>query len=84
MQFVKRWLIPLRMVLPIPLLLIACATGCGTRTVYIKPGDPVRLRKTISGAEVWAQDKDGKWVAGSVDLSEGWYVLPDPGEEPKK
>lgn len=56
-------------------------SGCGTRTVYVPPGEPVRLRETVKRAKVWVLDKDGEPVAGVMDLSEGWYCLPvDEGE----
>jgi len=56
-------------------------TGCATRTIYVKHGDPVRIAETIPRASVWVQDANGKWVKGKVDLQEGWYALPDPGKE---
>ena len=59
------------------LLLGPLLAGCGARTVYIPPGEPVRLRETVYGAKVWVVGEDGKPVAGRVDLREGWYVLPD-------
>ncbi len=64
------------------LAVVLILPGCGrTRTIYMPPGEPVRLRETIEGAKVWVMDKDGKAVAGRVDLAEGWYCLPDPGPE---
>ena len=60
---------------------IACASGCGTRTVYVPHGSPVRLRETVRGVKIWAQDKNGEWVPGRLDLPEGWYALPDEKEE---
>lgn len=63
------------------LCVIACCSGCaGTRTVYIKDGNPVRIRKTIPQTEVWVQDGTGVWIEGKCDLPEGWYALPDPGK----
>jgi len=61
------------------LLLVVCSTSC-VRTIYIKDGDPVRLRETIKNVKVWVKDKNGKEVPGRLDLPEGWYCLPDPGE----
>ncbi len=58
----------------------ACLTGCGTRTVYVPPGEPVRLRETIRAAKVWAADRQGVEVPAEMDLPEGWYCLPDPGK----
>lgn len=61
------------------LLLAAMLGGCGARTIYVPTGDPVRLRAPVRGAKVWVLDKDGKPTAGTMDLPEGWYCLPDPG-----
>ena len=55
--------------------------GCGTRTVYVPPGEPVRLRETIPNAKVWVLDSSGRPVAGVMDLPAGWYCLPAPEEE---
>ena len=57
------------------LLMVVLIPGCGTRTIYVPPGEPVRLRETIRNAKVWILDKDGKPVAGRMDLPEGWYCL---------
>ena len=65
-------------VLCLTIFALALLSGCGTRTVLVRPGDPVRIRKDVK-AEVWVRDKDGKEVPGSVMLPEGWYALPDPG-----
>lgn len=56
------------------------AAGCaGSRTIYVKHGDPVRLRETVRGARVWVLDAEGKPTPGEVDLPEGWYCLPVEG-----
>lgn len=55
-------------------------SGCFTRTIYVPPGKSVRLRETIRGAKIWALDAESKPVAGTIDLPEGWYVLPDVPE----
>ncbi len=62
---------------PIVLLL---TSGCGTRSIYVPTGEPVRLRETIQGAKVWVMGKDGKPVASKCDLPEGWFCLPDSRE----
>ena len=62
-------------------LILALLPGCGTRTIYVANGEPVRLRETIRNAKVWVLDVDGKPVAGRMDLPEGWYCLDDPGPE---
>jgi hypothetical protein len=56
-------------------------SGCATRTIYVPPGEPVRLAAPIKNAPVWVRDAQGKWVRGRVTLQEGWYALPDPGPE---
>lgn len=66
------------------LLVILLLPGCGTRTIYVPPGEPVRLRETIRDAKVWVLDATGKPVAGVMDLAEGWYVLADPAESGEK
>lgn len=52
-----------------------CLSGCGNRTIYVKAGDPVRLRKTLKSVPVWVADKDGKFVPGTMDLPEGWWAI---------
>jgi len=61
-------------------LVVALASGCSafTRTIYVPDGTPVRLRKTIRGAQIWALDANDKPVAGTMDLPEGWFALPAP------
>ena len=63
------------------LLCVFLLTGCGTRTIYVADGEPVRLRETIRGAKVWVKDQNGQNVAGEMDLPEGWYCLPVPTED---
>ena len=59
-------------------LSLVLLAGCShTRTIYVPAGEPVRLRETVRKAKVWVVDKDGKPVAGVMDLPEGWYCLPD-------
>jgi len=62
-------------------LVLVFAAGCGTRTVYVPSGTPVRLRETVRGAKVWVLGADGNPVPGRMDLPEGWYCLEQP-EEP--
>ena len=56
-------------------------TGCGSKTVYIPEGEPVRLRETIRNAKVWVADANGKPTAGKMDLPAGWFCLPVPNED---
>lgn len=55
----------------------ACLLGCGTRTIYIKAGEPVMLRQTVKGAKVWVKDAKGNLTPGILDLAEGWWCLED-------
>jgi len=63
------------------LLIVLLLPGCGTRTIYVPSGEPVRLRETISNARVWVMDENGEPVAGRMDLPEGWYCLSVPPDE---
>ena len=64
------------------LLICAIAGGCFSRVVYVKAGEPVRLRQTLHHVGIWAMGADGKPVAGTIDLPEGWYCLPmDPARD---
>jgi hypothetical protein len=67
------------------LIIATCsASGCwfqSTRTVYVKDGQPVRIRETIKNAKVWVMGADGNPVAGKMDLAEGWYALPMDDED---
>ena len=62
------------------LVVLLALPGCGTRTIYVQSGEPVRLRETIRSAKVWVLDQDGRPVAGVMDLPEGWYCLPVPDD----
>jgi hypothetical protein len=62
-------------------LCILLAAGCGTRTVMVPSGDPVRLRQPVK-AKVWVMDANGNPVPSTMTLPEGWYVLPMPDDEP--
>jgi len=63
------------------LIVVLLLPGCGTRTIYVPSGEPVRLRETVRNAKVWVLDADGQPVAGVMDLPEGWYVLSMPEQE---
>ena len=53
-------------------------SGCATRTIYVPPGQPVRLRQTVRDVKVWVLDAQGRPVPAVMDLPEGWYCLPPP------
>lgn len=63
------WVVLFCLVLPL--------SGCGTRTVYVPDGTPVKLRETLKCVKVWVKTKDGKTEALEMDIQEGWFVLPD-------
>lgn len=80
MRYARHFGTRLRMALAVTICASACwlGCGCGTRTVLIPHGEPVRLRRTVKNVPIWAADKHGKEIEGTVDLPEGWYALPDP------
>ena len=49
-------------------LMLVMVSGCSTRTIYVPPGEPVRLRETVRNAKVWVVDKDGELV-GWIDCA---------------
>jgi hypothetical protein len=63
----------------VALLMLGGMLGCN-RTVYVPDGSVVRLRETVKGVDVWV-DTDSGWVAGNIDLQEGWYCSPLTEEE---
>jgi len=63
----------------VALLLLGGMLGCN-RTVYVPDGSVVRLRETVRGVDVWVETQDG-WIAGNIDLMEGWYCSPLTDEE---
>ena len=69
----------------IPSLLLSCAlvflAGCGTTTVILLPGDPVRIRADVK-AKVWMADEDGEWLPTVMVLPAGWYCLQDARTAP--
>lgn len=65
----------------LPILLLAVLSACTTHSVYVPDGTPVRLRETVELAKVWILDAEGIPIASTMDLPEGWYVLPLADEE---
>lgn len=59
------------------LCLSLALVGCGTRTIYVPDGQPVKLRESLKGVKIWVKDKDGNTIATYMDIPEGWFVLPD-------
>ena len=59
-------------------LCIVLAAGCGTRSIYVSDGQPVRLRQPVKNAKVWVMDANGNPVPSRMTLPEGWYALPVP------
>lgn len=51
--------------------------GCGTRTVYVPDGQPVKLRESLYSVKIWVKDADGNTIATEMDIPEGWFILPD-------
>lgn len=65
-------------------LLFASCLHSPTRTVYVRPTQPVRLRETLKDVKIWVLDGEGKWQESTLDLQEGWFVVDDPGKQPVK
>lgn len=61
---------------------IALLAGCGTRTVLVPAGEPVRIAEPTK-TSVWVKTADGKWVksSGKVTIPEGWYALSIPDDK---
>lgn len=55
---------------------LAFASGCGSRAVFIPDQSPVRLGPGIKG-RVWML-VDGQWTLSnnSIELPEGMYIVP--------
>lgn len=47
--------------------------GC-YKTVYVEPGDAIRLREPVKGVKVWVKVGEA-WEASEMTLPEGWYCL---------
>lgn len=62
----------------------AFATGCAqrTRSILIPRGDPVRVRTPIT-VDIWVLDASGHEIPTTMLIPEGWWILPDPGDEPR-
>jgi hypothetical protein len=70
------------MLLAILILTSVFAQGCGGRRVVIVPqGEPVQLAESVK-ARVYVTVDGGcrKMSKNKVEIPEGWYCLPDPGE----
>lgn len=54
----------------------ACASGCGSRTVFIPEESPIRMGPD-SRVRVYTM-QDGKWMLSDnrVLIPEGWYLVP--------
>lgn len=50
--------------------------GCGTRTVYVPDGTPMKIREKVM-VKVWIKVKGGEDLEAEIEVQEGWYVLPD-------
>ena len=67
---------------PIPILLcfavlvIACASGCGSRTIFVPEESPMRVGPR---ADLRVYHRiDGVWTlsANTIRIPEGWYLVP--------
>lgn len=55
---------------------VACASGCGTRTVFVPDESPMRLGPGAT-ARVYHRVA-GEWTLSenAIALPEGWYIVP--------
>ena len=58
------------------LCLSLALVGCGTRTVYVPYGTPMKIREKVM-VKVWVRVKGGDDLETEIEVQEGWYVLPD-------
>lgn len=86
----KKWRLPNELhywwsVFVIVCVLTTCV-GCLNRgkVVYVPDGQPVRLREIVRDVKVWVPGTENPseselegWIPSTMDLPEGWYVLPD-------
>lgn len=58
-------------------LALTLTSGCASRVIYVRNGDPVRLAEPVE-AHVWVPDASGKMVRSQnrIVIPEGWYALP--------
>lgn len=58
-------------------------SGCGTSTVLVPPGVPVKLAEPVQ-AKILVSDAQNHWVEGksAVTIPAGWYILPPPTTAP--
>jgi len=58
-------------------LTLTLLSGCASRVVYVKSGDPVRIAEPVK-AHVWVPDASGKMIRSQnrIVIPEGWYALP--------
>lgn len=70
-----RWILPW-IAICFAALVVAFAGGCGSRTVLVAEGSPIRVGPDCSG-RVYAR-VDGEWrlSPNKVKVPEGWYVVP--------
>lgn len=77
-----RWT-PTAILLASIVLALACASGCGTRTVFVPDESPMRLGPGAS-AKVYHRVA-GEWTLSenAIALPEGWYIVPSRYVEEK-
>ncbi len=56
---------------------LALTQGCGTRTVLVRPGDPIQIREPVK-AKVWVIAKDGARLDSEATIPAGWYAIDAP------
>lgn len=67
---------PIPTVLALLALVVACASGCGSRTIFVPEESPMRVGPS-SRLRVYHRI-DGTWTLSEnrIDIPEGWYLVP--------
>lgn len=75
-----------RMWLPCALLVLACASGCGSRVVLVTEAAPVRIGPDARARVYTLHEGEWRLSANAVAVPEGWYLVApswvEEGERP--
>ena len=69
-------LIPIATMAAFAALVLAFASGCGSRTVLVRHGDPIRIGPNATGPVYVRTEGEWRLSGNRVTLPEGWYVVP--------
>jgi hypothetical protein len=80
----KRLREQLKKQLPVVLICVCVLFAACTpnKIIYVPHGKAVRLGQDVKNVDGWAQDQNGEWVYGEIDLiPNGYYCLPLQDED---